>query len=614
MQDYSTRLDSKTSPAQLTSMEFDPSNVNVIQVDVSLEDLIDRAMRREMLHFSRINGKFKKNPPLSDPPREGKCPIDDLPDELLSYVFQIGVEKEREEWDEESESSSDDDEWEDVDDDDDDSDGTSDDGTSANSSDLTLSRPLSAITDSDLQVEQSRVSLPFQVLVTHVCQRWRSVALDSHRFWTVLAFRKHPKLEQAKEYISRSNGLPLTIDLDCSTDDDTLDIEGLDLSDTSEDGKDLLSLEELGQILDLLETAISHWGKFVFHSSGYDYVHLLMSRLEKFPAAPRLESFQVHIYEDEDEIAFIPAEQEIRYLPFHGQAPNLKEAVFWGIHIDWEGALPNFLRGLRDLELSFLKNFERPSYTVFAEIIKNSPELHTLTLSRAGPVLPDGVAFDSDEAWGPVPLTIPSLTELVLQYHEPKYAAALVQHLDLPNVTHLLLDFDEEDYSGFVQTLAKPTKGRDQSLLWQISHLKVSGLPCDIASVESLLSQLVSLKSLNLKICGPEEEVIYDKLVNPQARTWMSGSLVDIPKKFCPKLEEITTTGLDGESIKALVIARRDAGVPLKKVHMAVSHNISTDDELWIRDNVEELRFYEPSDSGSEEEYESDCHGCHAHC
>jgi hypothetical protein len=115
--------------------------------------------------------------------------------------------------------------------------------------------------------------------------------------------------------------------------------------------------------------------------------------------------------------------------------------------------LPNFLRGLRDLELSYLTK-ERPTYAAFAEIIKNSPELRTLTLSLAGPVLADNVPFDSDEAWGPVPLAIPSLTELVLQYHEPKYAVALVQHLDVPNVTHLVLDFDEEDYSGFVQTLA----------------------------------------------------------------------------------------------------------------------------------------------------------------
>jgi hypothetical protein len=84
-------------------------------------------------------------------------------------------------------------------------------------------------------------------------------------------------------------------------DDDDSGHRGLDLSDISEDEKDLLSLEELGQILDLLEPAISQWGTFIFHASQYNYVQFLMSRLEKLPAAPCLESFQVHIYEEWDE-------------------------------------------------------------------------------------------------------------------------------------------------------------------------------------------------------------------------------------------------------------------------------------------------------------------------
>jgi hypothetical protein len=82
--------------------------------------------------------------------------------------------------------------------------------------------------------------------------------------------------------------------------------------------------------------------------------------------------------------------------------------------------------------------------------------------------------------------------------------------------------------------------------------------------VEVLLSQLVSLKSLNLKLYGSEEEVIYDKLVDPRALTAISPR-ADIPKVFCPKLEEITTMGLNGKNMKALIIARRDAGAPLKK-------------------------------------------------
>ena len=556
---------------------------------------------------------------LNLPEESRTCPIDDLPDELLSYIFQLGVEMEHEGWDEESESADAEVEWVD---DDEDSDEISDDeagdgGLSVNGSDLSLKRVLSVVDPFPEVYERHIVILPFQVLVSHVCRRWRSVALDNHRFWTTLTFCRHPRLAQAKEYISRSSGLPLTIELDCSTDDDDDDEDDEDLDDISdftEDAKDALSLEELEQVLDLLEPVVSHWGKFVFHASRYNSVHALLCRLHQFPAAPCLESFQVHINDSWDESIFIPLENKIPYLPFHGQAPNLREVVFWGIHIDWEGALANFLRGLRDLELSYLTMDVRPKYSTFAEIIRNSPELRTLTLSLAGPVLADGVAFDSDEGWGSTPLSIPSLTELVLQFHDPKYAAALVQHLDLPNLTHLCLNFDEEDYSGFVQTLARPLNGRSQSFLRKVTHLKISGLPCDIASVEILMSQLTSLKSLNLKLFGAEEETIYEKLVNPWAyrigpasSSTTSSPPVDIPKVFCPKLEEILTTGLSIKEMKALILARRDAGAPLKRIHIAISEDYDvpgTDDELWIKDNVEELYFFDPSDS--EEEYESD--------
>jgi hypothetical protein len=121
----------------------------------------------------------------------------------------------------------------------------------------------------------------------------------------------------------------------------------------------------------------------------------------------------------------------------------------------------------------------------------------------------------------------------------------------------------------FVRTLTQPAKGRDQSLLRQITHLKISGLR-DITSVEILLSHLTSLTSLNLSnIYFSEEWLIFDKLIDSWAKrpssTTTSGPLVDIPKVFCPKLEKISTKGLNSKSMKVLIIARRNAGAPLKR-------------------------------------------------
>lgn len=235
---------------------------------------------------------------LPNPPPEGKCLIDDLPNELLSYVFQLGVEVEQE-WDEDSDFSNLNHvhQWEYINDSD----------RSVNSSDSISSR---AVTDLEDDQVQPGDTLPFQVLVSHVSQRWRSVALDTHRSWTTLTFCVYPGLVQAKEYISRSNSLPLTIELDCYTDDYAPD-DLEELSDVSEDEKEILSFEELDQILDLLEPAISQWGTFIFYASSYTYVHFLLSRLDKFGAAPCLESFQVYRYKIWDGTVLVPAKDTL---------------------------------------------------------------------------------------------------------------------------------------------------------------------------------------------------------------------------------------------------------------------------------------------------------------
>ena len=525
-----------------------------------------------------------------NPPRQGNCPVDNLPNELLSYVFRIGVEIDQRWWDKDLKLTSYEDQWVHLD-------GNQDShGVSVKSGDPTSS-VLPLAFDFMPETFRYRGPLPPQVLVSHVCRRWRAVALNIPRFWTTLRFCTYPGLAQKQEYISRSNGFPLTIEVDCgienrgldndtpagenresdgseddevsdsdmSGDDETSDSDTSDDdedsdSDISEDDPDL-SLEDLGHILNLLEPVVSQWGRFDFYASDTTHILFLMSRLDKLSAAPCLTSFRIHRYRMRDDTTFVPA---ARFLPFHGQAPKLKEVIFWGIHIDWEGALPTFLRGLRIFGLSALKNDDRPSYAAFAEIIKNSPELKTLTSSMTGPLLSDDVSFDPRASWVPIPLPIPSLTRLMLQLYDQKYAIAFMQHLDLPNLTHLVLNLYQEDYSDFVKVLAKPAQGRG-SLLRKIIDLEITGLSLDLASVKVLLSELRSLICLNLQPSMSVAEVICDALVDPSVLAIGQAS-DDLPNIFCPNLEEITTCHLDEKGAKALVAGRRDAGVPLKKI------------------------------------------------
>ncbi|KAF8195454.1 hypothetical protein BJ912DRAFT_1040399 [Pholiota molesta] len=590
------------------------------------------------------------------PPKDGKCPINDLPDEILGYIFSVGVDQEIEE--EIEGYSSEDDAWEDIDEEEEEENSSGDEdedeemGTApipvANAGKAPHDSDSNSDGSSDSDMYEDEVQIPFQVLVSHVCKRWRAVALDSHVLWTTINFEKRPNLEKAQTYISRAQGLPLTISIDCTfpedideedhpdhplylenkdlrrarrrdraraCDDPHCEGHGDDKMDVDDDTEDevihFLSQKELASILDLIEPEVSHWGSLDFRASTYGYVHLLLSRLAKLPSAPLLEAFRVYHFEDCDDYEFFNGDDKTSFLPFRGDAPLLRDAVFWGVHIDWEAATHSFLTDLHDLELSFHAKDVRPSYDAFSKFITNSPNLHTLTLSLSGPVLPEGVAFDAEReegGWGPTLLAIPSLHEFAIQFHDPKYASALIQHLDLPNVSGLLLNFDEQDYTSFVHTLLKPVKGRTESLLQHIDHLKISGLPCGVAAAHAFLDQLGNLKSLNLKklIDPSATSAPFDRDADPEEIAAYQAAAAQ-----AAALSAASGSGsennahddsVDGFRLKQLVEARKKLGAPLKRVFMSHHDRVTEKEEKWLRANLEELEFFEPSDSEEEVE------------
>jgi hypothetical protein len=398
----------------------------------------------------------------------------------------------------------------------------------------------------------------------------------------------------------------------------------MDDGDEDDNGVLFLSLQELEQILDLIEPTVARWRVFQFQTNTYSYIHLLISRLHALPSAPLLECFGVYHFGACDDYQVFDGDNKTSFLPFHGDAPLLKEVTLWSVCIDWDAAMPSFLHGLHLFHLYFQE--EHPSYKTFTQIINNSPDLFSLCLAGAGPALGDDVPYDTnieDGGWGTTPLTILSVVNLMLHFHDPKYASALAKHLDVPNVTCLVFDFGGEDYSEFVDALLQPVKGRTENLLTQIEHMTIWGLPCNVYSAEAMLGQLGKLKSLNIKTKGKlEEKLIFQKLADPYAgRVTMGPPKINdiskaeahqqqeqrgptaatlhtnapLPALFCPRLEGVTTNGVPGKEIKQLLRARRKLGVPLKRVSMSQEDPLSTKEERWIREHVEEFDLFVPN-------------------
>ncbi|KAG5641418.1 hypothetical protein DXG03_005263, partial [Asterophora parasitica] len=484
--------------------------------------------------------------------------------------------------------------------------------------------------EEDEEDQEKRV-LPFQVLVSHVCKHWQDVAVESPALWTTLTFSDGASLEKSKIWIQLSKGLPLDIHVECITipdkdnsedetedSDEERDVYNPDLYDRLGWGSPPLSASEGPAIS---TTATTHGRKAEGRKHFYLPPPPFSFSLEDLaqildliiPYVARWRSLKDHRI-------FQPAALREAFLLFDGNAPRLYDVALWQVHLDWDRSLA-FLRGLRDLELTFHTKDVRRFYAAFTTIIAASPSLRTLPLCLPGPQ--DHVASDpsvdvaNPNDWGlsENPISILSLNDLVLYKHEAAYAVALLQKRSVPNVRWLTLDFEGEDYSAFVRQLAQPmpapadSHAKLPSILAGLERLRVSSLLWDTRSIDAMYEQLGELQTITLNCSGEDEKKLFLRLCKSSLSSSSSSTPSVKPNKVaCPKLHTIITTGISGAQMRFFVQARRIAGVPMRRVMLSMEDDVHPVDEKWLRAHVEELDFFEPSDSEAdfEEDLDSD--------
>jgi hypothetical protein len=405
---------------------------------------------------------------ISLPPPD-KCPVDLLPDELLSSIFELGTNAEN--WTnyetghlEEAVvdvNEHDENEWEDVDDDEkNDAEASYNCGSGLHDQtnslkisgtnktpELSRSSPSphlpSAGWGSDSNTSLERIFLPFQVLISHVCKRWRRVSLSNPGLWTKIDFSdERPPFHRAASYIARSQQLPLEICIDCTIGLDWSDSDSCSRSTMSsvvepqhvrsgerhlhvhdidkaasvdfaqkteeeiaieghesdallfEEGVDLPILlpSHIKPLMDLLSPHVQRWRSFELHVPYFSYAHILLHIMSRLPPAPLLEVLQIYHREDVDEDShsifdigyYVKGLPHTIGAPFSGQAKNIKSVVLWGVHVDWE-AMSNMLVRLNELELAYHAIDVRPSWTLFEKVLRGSPDLKHLSLHASGP-------------------------------------------------------------------------------------------------------------------------------------------------------------------------------------------------------------------------------------
>jgi hypothetical protein len=518
-------------------------------------------------------------------PPKNSCPVNKLPNELLSHIFWLG-------------SMEDKNEDEDDDDDDDerfkleyegDSEGgykldhefdTADEDEEDDNDGKEIKRDEAQTPERD-----STTPLPFQVLVSHVCKHWREVAVESPLLWTNINFTEAPPFDKSRIWIERSKGLPLTIDIDCTAPDvDESSDPGEDLDSEDRMGEidgteehpaplPITSVDDLSLIFDIIVPQVFQWRSLVVTVRMADYVRIILKRLSECPSAPLLEVLELYFHEDYERFPPpSPMALTEMLLLFKGDAPNLQHVALWGVPVLWSSP---FLSGEKDLELAYHRNDIRPSWSEFAHMLSSSPDLTTLTICLSGPSGEPGDWPSTSEGL----IELPSLENLVLGFHPPEYISPLLRLISTPNLLGLALDFDEADYSSFARQLASPVAGRSKSLLAGLENLKISGLPCDHKTADIMYRELSNLRSINLS-CAFLEDIFFDKLGVPIPAINPGGISTGM---YCPRLETIYTTGISGDAMRKFVEARRAAGHPIKRVFMGEDDDVEPKDENWLK-------------------------------
>ena len=569
-----------SSTQQPQSASDTPSSSGFTLANISGEDDVrviqlanfDVMEHVDHLRARRLASEEKKYPRISTP---GTTPVNTLPNELLSYIFTLGSEAE------EDGDHDDDEEEEDV----------------------------------HTHMVPRRPCLPFKVLVSHICRRWRTVAVETSMLWAHLNFAEGPPFDKSRTWLERSKGCALDIELDCTVNEDADSDEFDDPPDASlhDNDDELVAPEDrvampggpapvktkpsrlpgrvspvdLPIVRDMILPHVWRWRIFELMVNDYQIMYGILSTLASVPEAPQLQVLRLYHYDDNDDYDHFrpPHLKQPLFAPFRGRAPNLLNAALWGVHVDWEACA--FLQGLEELELAYHAKDVRPSYEIFARILQGSPDLHILTLCASGPA-------GNPEDWPTDVIELPSVKHLVLAFFEPSYVSALMKRLVFPNLSTLALDFDSGDYSSFLAQLARPAPTQRHSLCQNLIDLKVSGMQCSNAALATFYAALPNLTSLNLN-CYHLLPRQFFKYLYPGRRD------ADEPEGcFLPKLESLSTSGISGTEMRELLISR--SGVPIKHVLMDSAADVDIEEEEWIRNKVETFEFFDGSDDEDDDD------------
>ncbi|KAF9077499.1 hypothetical protein BDP27DRAFT_1311146 [Rhodocollybia butyracea] len=381
----------------------------------------------------------------------------------------------------------------------------------------------------------------FPILVSHICHKWREIALNTPSIWSTLFFDRASHLERGRMFLERCTPRSIHSPEYCSG--YFLDIVIATVPFKQQSHNDCISKGELEEIFNLLVPVTVRWRSFYLRVRDNTCKKVARDALGfNCGRAPNLETLQLYHFEDFSNVDdLIEATFREPVIVFANDIPRLKHLSLIGVNLPW--AFSPYLQGLDTLELALHPNKIRPPYEYWDRMLRLSPQLRKLILHYSGPKdrwdedgLQTTFAWQGDDLWrSDLPsdrVTLEKLEHLSLTDMDAPYLTRILERIHLPNVQKLVLELsseEETDYSEFLEKCIGAGMSIIESSSVRLSHgsglsipsittistadklappllpflltltsLTLSALDCKLSTLRSLLVCLPKLKELEV--------------------------------------------------------------------------------------------------------------------
>ncbi|KAJ6566800.1 hypothetical protein B0H19DRAFT_990553 [Mycena capillaripes] len=418
--------------------------------------------------------------------------------------------------------------------------------------------------------------------ISHICHRWRQVALETGSLWAniVLTFpTSNEQLTRALTWLSRSKTYRLDILLDFRDPD-------WDWEDEETHGFRWADMEA---VLHLLLPCAARWRTIELLTDTWAPIFAFLLHTRNLgPSLKNLE--KLHLARCNEYFArkgqvFEPSVLG-QHLPLFGGedavVPRLRQVMLTGVHIDWS-APP--LANLTKLELKYQAADVMPTIGHFTQILAASPNLEILAIVGRGPQFAavegvsstaiHGGSAQADE--GPLQGTIKlaRVTQFTFGFVDVNYAVELLSLFNLP----ALCELSVEDVSASLQH--QPSDDADVLLNWLASTAHDTSISPPVLdnAVDSTsaspwrlpLGQLHTLALHSIHAPRPSFARFYDACselstlrlydVCDDALEALGGNQAEL----LPRMDTLIARGVDKEIFTRVVDGR---GTSLKDTHL----------------------------------------------